>query len=311
MRRVQRRLEPEIIEFGRGLLGRKGLESAIEEFTFGDETIQVDGPEEQIFGPWLLYTHEHMPDLDGPVLLRDPGKTLAGTFLAKRGYTLGARERTFIEACIGSVHSFFDVLRSDPGEGMRLRDLLLETEHEVAERSSSMTLQPGHVRYARVVDFDGFALMVGAGSLVLGVNTKGKVLELRRFLRDRHGEISPALLGSLEEQLRELYLDERELALNPPPPVLTNTDGDPIELHQIHYEIDDPERAFQALRALAVGESESGLRSLATAGRDGRIRKIEFSWLKRGNRVNKGWDNTVLHATSLHLWPSARFRDDP
>ena len=69
------------------------------------------------------------------MLPRDPGRTLAGAYLARRGYMLGARERTFIEACIRSVHSFFDVLRSDPGEGTRLRDILLGTEHEVAERS--------------------------------------------------------------------------------------------------------------------------------------------------------------------------------
>jgi hypothetical protein len=54
MRRVQERIEPLIVEFGRGLLGREGLESALEEFTFGDETIQADGPEVQLFGPWLL-----------------------------------------------------------------------------------------------------------------------------------------------------------------------------------------------------------------------------------------------------------------
>jgi hypothetical protein len=234
------------------------------------------------------------------MLPRDPGRTLAGAYLARRGYMLGARERTFIEACIRSVHSFFDVLRSDPGEGTRLRDILLGTEHEVAERSSSMTLRPGRIVYARVVPFDGIALMVGAGSVVLGVNTRGKVLDLRKLLKASHGELTPALLASLEEQLRELYLDERELALNPPPPVLTNTDGDPIEYHELHYEIADPERAFQALRTLEAGVSESDLRKSGTVGRDGRIRKIDLSWLKRGNRMTSGWERTVLGGISIH-----------
>jgi len=293
-RRVQGNLEPGIIEFGRGLLGREGVESAIDEFTFGDETIPIDGPEGQLFEPWLLYTHQTGLDTDSPEPRRDPGRTLAGAFLAKRGDALGSRERTFIEACVGAVHSFFDVLRSDPGEGLRLRDILLGAEHEVAERSASLTVRPGDILYGRLVPFEGFALMVGTGSVALRTRAKIEILALRKWLRERHGEITPALLGSMEDQLRELYLNQREIALNPSPPVLSNTDGDPIEFHKIHYEIDDAERTFQALRTLAVGESESDIRRGGTAGRAGRLKEIEFSWLKRGNRLNKGWDNTVL-----------------
>ena len=300
IRRIQGRVEPLIIDFVRGLMGRDGLEFAVELFTLDDQTIEVDGPEEQLFGPWLLYTHEPIGASWSPGQPRDPTQTHAGIFLAERGHMLEACERTFIQACLGAVHSYFHVMSTDPGVSLRLRDLLLGTEHDVAERSSSRTLRPGHVLYARVVPFDGFALMVGTGAVVLGTSAMSKILAIRKYLREHHGEITPALLGDMEEDLRSLYLDERQLALNPPMPVMTNTDGDLIEYHEIHYEIDDAERAFQALRTLALGESESDLRSGATIGRDGRIRKIEFSWLKRGNRVHRGMETTSLGAIRIN-----------
>lgn len=300
MRRVQGRLEPTILEFARGLLGHDGLRAAIDEFTLWDESIDVTGPEEQLFEPWLLYTYQPPFLAAGAERLPDPARTLAGEFLSERGYTLGSRERAFIQACTGAFHSFFEVLSADPGLSMRLRDVLLGAEHDVAERSSSCLLQSGDLLYARVVPFDRFALMVGTGSVGLGIRARSTLLPMRKHLRERHGAITPALLGRMEDDLRAVYFDERELALDPPMPVMTNTDGDLIEYHTIDYEIDDPERAFQALHALAVGRSESEIRSEAVTGRDGRIKKVKFSWLKRGNRVHKGWETTILGAIRIN-----------
>jgi uncharacterized protein (DUF2384 family) len=294
MRQAQDRVEPLLAEFGRARFGQKSLLQAMDAFSSGDETIAVDGPEQQLFMPWLFYTCKLVPEDDGRTDLQGPRRTLAEEFLLRRGYAVGAMEREFIEACVGAPHSFFDVLSADPGVGLRLKDILLGTDHDVIERTGSLTLRPGDVVYGRVAAFEGFALLVGTGSIPLRPAAKQGILALRKSLRERHGEITPALLDEMDEPIRKIYLGAREAALNPPMPSLTNTDGDPLEFHQIHYEIESAERAFQALRTLAVGESEEDLRDCASVAKDGRIKSIEFPWLKRGNRMNKGWENTIL-----------------
>jgi hypothetical protein len=81
---------------------------------------------------------------------------------------------------------------------------------------------------------------------------------------------------------------------NPRPPELQNTDGEALSFHRIHYDIDAPQAAFDALKGLALDATEEEL--LADAGRDskGALSKVEFGWLKRGNAQHKQWNNTVL-----------------
>jgi uncharacterized protein (DUF2384 family) len=60
------------------------------------------------------------------------------------------------------------------------------------------------------------------------------------------------------------------------------------------FDIDSPQAAFDALRHLALGPGDEEL--LADAGHDaqGRLQRVHFSWLEKGNPMNKSWDNTVL-----------------
>ena len=81
---------------------------------------------------------------------------------------------------------------------------------------------------------------------------------------------------------------------DPRPTELRNTDGEVLSFHRIHYDIDAPQTAFDALKGLALDATEDEL--LADAGRDshGALSKVEFGWLKRGNAQHKQWNNTVL-----------------
>ena len=52
--------------------------------------------------------------------------------------------------------------------------------------------------------------------------------------------------------------------------------------------------AFDKLKSLALIVDEEELLKEAKFDKKGNIKSIEFSWLKRGNKAVKSWDNTVL-----------------
>src|SRR2546426_1186900 len=114
----------------------------------------------------------------------------------------------------------------------------------------------------------------------------------RRKAKRENGEIWAEDLARYENDIRGVYLNIRDL-LNTPPRIC-NTDGDPLVLHTITFEIESPQAAFEALAPLAKGLSKEQLLSNAEYDADGRLRKTELDWIKRGNRKFKTWDNTIL-----------------
>jgi SEC-C motif len=103
--------------------------------------IEEDASEGQIFIPYLLFDWDM-----GPRRRRMPppgGGLVARTYLLKHPDHLSELERLILEQAVTQPISFYEVLRSDPGEGVRLRDVLIGGETEVTERTASQTLRPG------------------------------------------------------------------------------------------------------------------------------------------------------------------------
>ena len=98
---------------------------------------------------------------------------------------------------------------------------------------------------------------------------------------------------------RELYWDLVLPLLNPAPPQLHNTDGDPLSMRRLIFAIDSPAAAFQALKGLAVGHSEEELLQDAEYAADGELRRVAFNWTRRGNSQQKGREITVLGRIDL------------
>jgi len=93
---------------------------------------------------------------------------------------------------------------------------------------------------------------------------------------------------------RELYWDLVLPLLNPVPPQLHNTDGARLSMQRLIFAIDSAAAAFQALKGLAVGQSEEELLQDAEYAADGELRRVAFNWTKRGNSRHKGWETTML-----------------
>lgn len=291
-RAAQEGLERRLHQFARELLGAKAPESAWREFVLEYGGIEPDGPEIQLFEPWFLY--EWRPKRIGG---RDKWKgplTLAEAYVASQGETIGEREAAFVRAAVGGAAAFHEVLVTQPGCSLELRDVLSGQEFHVIEKSASKCLNAGDIVFGRVATFDGFALLIGAGSVVLPPMTKEPLLAIRRSLRGRNLRPAAELRAVLADEMRLLYLKAREDLLNPRLPVLSNTDGEPLLLHEIHYRIGSAETAFQGLRFLAKGRTEEELRSDAVVDAAGRLRSVEIPWLRPGNKLHKDWENTIL-----------------
>ena len=115
---------------------------------------------------------------------------------------------------------------------------------------------------------------------------------LRKKRRKQNGEITVETLRRYAEDIRAVYLQIRS-ALSAMP-ILCNTDGNPILFCTLTFAIDSPESAFKALAQLSLGHSKDELLQDAEFDESGRLQRIEFEWIKKGNRKIKSWDNTIL-----------------
>jgi len=251
--------------------------------------------EEQIFFPYFFYDW----DPDRPRLRRGqrpkPG-IVVQSFLEEKARRLPELERALLEQAISQPNSFYEVLRCDPGHGMRLRDILVGGEVEVEEHSGSQFVQPGDLVYARICRLPEVTTLTCMAPLAIPPRRKADIIALRAWHQqraERQGrELSPLDLSRYAEKIRRTYLDIRD-ELHAPPR-LCNTDGDPLELHTLIYRVGSAQVAFDALAPLAWGWTKQDLIEDAEVAADGTLHSVEIQWIKKGNKMHKHWDNTIL-----------------
>ena len=100
-------------------------------------------------------------------------------------------------------------------------------------------------------------------------------------------------------EMLEVYHEIVASLFNPTLPQLQNTDGDPLSLQKLVYDIDSPQGAFDALKHLCLDETDENLLSDAVRNAHGDLVTVRFSWLKRGNAQHSSWENTVLGTITI------------
>lgn len=298
---VDRELGDKLMEHAARFFGPSAVYEAWDEFWGWSEGAEKkpfarDAIENQMFVPFFLCNW--LPDLETRTYAVAPrDKTIGLNFLEKRGGYLSALERRYLNACLDIPFSFHDVMEVNPGQGFRLRDIFLGTEVEVTERSGSRNAKVGDILFAKIIQIDHVATAVGSGWVMIPPVRKNAILELRKKLRESPSALSGDTLTAdalhdFDIELRDLFLELQECLLAPP--VLSNTDGEVLSLHQITYGIDSPQRAFDALKGLAFFESEQELLDHAEYDDQGKLKKVLITWHKAGNAMHKEWENTVM-----------------
>ncbi len=291
MRRAIEPLTGELLREAVRVFGSAAIDEAWVEFRLWREVEPFDSgsPYAQVFISWFL--HDWTPDRrDAESPAPSVAQTAAQSYLARAGHRLEPIARAYVEACCATPFSMHEVIACRPGEGFRLRDVLVGSEVEVIEHSGSQFATAGDLLFAKVVPIEGMRLIEALGPTPLPPQDKAQIIALRRKMGSLGDLFGVELLRDYAADLRQLYLSAAERLLNPRLPELRNTDDDPLELHTLIYDLDSPPDAFEALRDLGAGFADPVLERDA----EGRMVHAEITWSRAGNRVHRHWDNTTL-----------------
>ncbi len=288
------RLPGVLLRFATSRYGPELVDEAWEEFTLYEE--QAFNPESihlPVFIPWFL--NEWEPDPAETIVPAGSIEAfpLAVDYLARRGRYEDELTRSYLEASRASVFSFLDVLDVRPGSRLTMRDVLTGWEGAVVEKTASQMVRTGDILFARVVSLDGLTILDGCAPIAFPPVEKAPIIELRKFVRKRNSKITAGDLRDYRLERLEAYHSIADRLLDPPKPVLQNTDGDPLAFCRVSYEVPSARAAFDALRDLSLGSTEAELLAEASFDQRGELETVEIPWLGIGHE-KLPWEYTGL-----------------
>jgi hypothetical protein len=294
-------LVPALFAYAAGEFGDEFFAEAWEEFFLWDSAPD-DVAESREFGTTFdpFFVCSFVPDPAGDDLPAGwPTEPLALHFLHQEVESCPELHREFIVQACKSHPSFFVVESTEPGRAIDLKDILTGRRFHVLEQSASRTLRAGDLTFTRVVTAGGASIMIGASPWVIPPAWHLPVIELREQLRPRRLLTLDDLLEH-DIEIRRFYHQVVHAVLHPTLPTLQNTDGDPIELTTMTYELGvTTSEAFERLRPLATLRGDAHIDG-EVYDRAGAITAAELTWIKAGNRKHKDWDNTTLGRLRLN-----------
>ena len=294
MRRTEGKLGPILGHHALEHYGPQSMAEAWDEFTLWEDVpLDLDDPWlefETAFQKWWVFNW--VPDnADVSERYHWPDMPVAMHYVKHHAERVDSFTTRFIEEACSQPFSYFMVRDAKPGARMTIRDLLLEREFDVHERRASRTLEKGSIIYTSVVTLDGDSIMLGCAPYSFAPSYSGLFLDLREEMADDEAW-GPELLRRRDIELRGLYFDIREDLLDPRLPVMQNTDGDPLQLTKLYYELNcTPQEARDALAPLALDLVDQGT---PKTDKDGQLVSTAFPWAKAGNASHAQWSKTTL-----------------
>jgi len=299
-RQAEGKVVPAVMAFADEKWGDELFDEALETFFVGQAPpggVEEGERWEQLFAPWFVF--DFVPAARkrrrGDVGPAWPTTIAALEFARQLGDGLSPVEARFLKAASEAPLSFMVVTAREPGRSLDLKDILGGDTHHVLERSASTTLEPGDIVIARVVVDGDIAVMSGLGPYPLPPADHNRVIDFREQFLRRRGPLDRAHLKSSALEIVLVYRQFVEQLLNPAPPKLQNTDGDPLEPTTLEFELHCSVReAFDRLKGLSLMTSDDDLLDDAEWADDGELAKAVISWSKKGNKLHRDWDNTTL-----------------
>ena len=289
------RLVDRLMKHAFNVFGEEGMGEALFEFLLwpeDDATLENLENHEQLFYPWFLFNWIYDPE-DAETKLRAPAyTTVAESYANERRTRLDPLEHRLIKATARQPFSFYEVVRCQPGRGYQLKDIFRDEIADVLEKMGSQNARRGDILFARVVQVDSVAMLMGCGSVLIPPKMKPELIMFRKWLLESNDPITANTLNEFDVEFRDLYFEIYDALMRPPE--LRNTDGDPMSFHTLHFEIESPELAFERLKSLSVVESEEELRSDAELDKAGGVRRVTIPWSRQGHKKSKGLENTLL-----------------
>lgn len=255
----------------------------------------------QLFRPWFSFHFIPEPrrsrrDKTG----RWPTDALAREFVRYPDSHVSPIEQRFIEAACDAPFSFMAVQAVEPGRSIDLQDILTGESHHVLERTGSADLEPGLVLLTRVVADGDIAVMSGLGPYPLVPAERGHIIDFREEFLGGGGSLDHARLRAVTLPILWLYQRLVDAALNPAPPRLVNTDGDPLAPTTLVFELRcTVQSALDRLKVLSLDRSDDYLLAESERSATGDLTKVVFAWSKKGNKQHREWTDTILGQLTL------------
>jgi hypothetical protein len=297
LNRFHERVVGDLLQHGAKVFGPEALDEAAEEFfgwPEGEEAEEIDLEyHETLFYPWFLFKWRIESADDKRSLTGPRDLSIVHSYLQTQGKRLDPVEREYLESFRDAPFSFFQVTAVEPGKSVSLRDLLLDRDYRVLDKTASQSLQKGDVVFGSAFEAGGIGLFGALGMITFKPSAKIKILATRKMMSQASkGLITADTLEEYDMELRDLYLDL--FMARTAMPALCNTDGDKLSFHTLKYTISSPRKVFDALKVLTNGfATEEELLADAQFDKNGDLRTVEISWMLPANARHGGMENTV------------------
>jgi hypothetical protein len=279
-------------------LGEYCLKFAAAEFFPEDlqDSIEIEMFIDNFLIPWVLF--DWIPLDDFGLENFNPKISLAQNYLLLNGDRLNKSEQLFIEKMNQTHHSFYAILEVTLHKSILVKDIMLSTTHLVKENIGTEQLKRGDILFGRLLTFENQSIFVGMAPMILPTDCYIDLLDFKKWLTEENDNISltPEVLGKeFDTVMREEFFDIVGRVNNRPSPTLVNTDNELIQFTTTYFELSLPvEQTLEQLVPLTMRKNPDEILKNAKRTKSGKITKIEFPWLRKGNNTHKDWDNTIM-----------------
>ena len=267
----------------------------------GLETEERRATYEQFFIPWLLFNW--LPFEDFGVFPFNPDLTIAQNYILFHPNRLNSAQRRFIEAMTKTHYSFYSVQEIEMEKSITLKDILLGTDHVVKEKKGTLFIRKGTIVFARILTIDSQSIFIGLAPFALPPQYYNSILDFKNWLIVENNDkpLDPlALQGFSQDDLVHYFFELIKDYNNRQAPILYNTDGDPIVFTKSYFTLCLPLKEIsEKLLPMTLSKNIDEFLCDAKLNRNGEIKKITLPWLKKGNKANKNWENTILGNISI------------
>lgn len=233
----------------------------------------------------------------------DVEHTIAENYLKIHGNRLNSREKRFIEQIGKTYYSFYSILDVEYEKSLTVKDILLGTTHHIKERQGTHHLKRGDIVFSRILTMDQCSIFMGMAPFVIPVKHHTNLIDFRKWLIEETDEeelTADQLRNEVNLDVLGYFFDVMIEAFERPMPTLTNTDGDLFQFCTSHFELILPvEEALNLLLPLTLSKDSAPYLTEAKRNKTGKIKSLQFPWLKKGNKKNTGWELTVLGEITL------------
>ena len=158
------------------------VQQAWVEFTAGAGNVfNGDDPHTELFFSWLF--HKWSPSREKGNTLDDCslyGVPPTRAYLNRSAARMNPLLRRYLETCLATSPSFYEVFNCKPYVGFQARDVVTGCEWEVTEHLASTSLCDGEIMFAHLVPIEGTTLLDAISPHSFPPELKRRLLQLTR-----------------------------------------------------------------------------------------------------------------------------------